>query len=292
MRRPARRSDIAPLAMLVAVAVAGCSGDDGRGNGASSPTPAPHLRIVTTSGAPLAAVAGDALPLKVVQVSADGSLSDLPASATVTWTSPDALAAFPPDTQSSDLVSPLASLAGAPPTAVWITNPMRSDRSADLTNVLFVVDPGTLQDAALQVSATVSGSTLDGDVQAVVAISPTPMGDWRRGQALYGTAGANCAECHGASGHGSTGASPYTMDGHTYEYPAPGINAEPGNLASDPSWNAALLAFAARSDVDNTGVVLRVPMPDWLGSPNPASGHPLTTQDFADIYAFLKTETQ
>jgi hypothetical protein len=78
----------------------------------------------------------------------------------------------------------------------------------------------------------------------------------------------------------------------TYAYPAPGINAEPGNLASDPSWNAALLALAARADIDNRGVALRLPMPDWLASPDPATGHLLTTQDFADIYAFLKTQTQ
>jgi hypothetical protein len=85
---------------------------------------------------------------------------------------------------------------------------------------------------------------------------------------------------------------PYVLDGQPYDYPAPGLNAEPGNVAGDPDWNAALLAFAARADVDNAGVALRVPMPDWLATPNPATGKPLTTQDFADIYAFLRTQTQ
>jgi hypothetical protein len=43
--------------------------------------------------------------------------------------------------------------------------------------------------------------------------------------------------------------------------------------------------------MDNGGVALRLPMPDWLSTPNPATGAPLATQDFADIYAFLKTQT-
>ena len=36
--------------------------------------------------------------------------------------------------------------------------------------------------------------------------------------------------------------------------------------------------------MDNQGVALRAPMPDWLHQP-------LGTQDFADMYAFLKTQT-
>jgi hypothetical protein len=43
--------------------------------------------------------------------------------------------------------------------------------------------------------------------------------------------------------------------------------------------------------MDNSGIVLRLPMADWLASPNPATGQALSTQDFADIYAFLKTQT-
>jgi hypothetical protein len=32
-------------------------------------------------------------------------------------------------------------------------------------------------------------------------------------------------------------------------------------------------------------------MPNWLTTPNPATGAPLATQDLADIFAFLKTQT-
>ena len=126
-----------------------------------------------------------------------------------------------------------------------------------------------------------------------VIVSPAPAGDWSRGAALYGAQGANCAECHGATGHGSVstfGAAKFTIAGATYDFPASGLNAEPGNLASDSAWNAALFAIAARSDVDNRGTTLRAPMPSWLVRPNPATGRALTTQDFADIYAFLRTQ--
>lgn len=68
-------------------------------------------------------------------------------------------------------------------------------------------------------------------------------------------------------------------------------NTSSAPTASDPTWNAALFAVASRADMDNQGVTLRAPMPDWLARTNPASGKPLTTQDFADIFAFLKTQT-
>jgi Cytochrome c len=251
-----------------------------------------ELRIVTVSGAPLEAFAGDAVALKVVTAAADGTLTDLPAGAKVVWTSPDVFTALAPNTQAPDLVPPTASISGAPASAAWIENPFRPDRATDLTNVLFVVDPGTIQNAAVLVSATVSGATPSGDVQAAIGVSPAPMGSWSRGQVLYGPGGANCAGCHGSSGHGSTGSAPYTIAGQSYDYPAPGLNAEPGNPASDPAWNAALLAVAARADMTKQGVALRLPMVDWLSVPNRANGQPLTTQDFADIYAFLKTQTR
>jgi hypothetical protein len=79
------------------------------------------------------------------------------------------------------------------------------------------------------------------------------------------------------------------LPGETYPYPAPGLNNAQGHLAGDPSWNAALLALAARADVDNNAVSLRVPMPDWLAG-HTGTGALLSTQDFADIYAFLKTQ--
>jgi hypothetical protein len=247
---------------------------------------------VAVSGAPLEAYAGDALALKVVRVAGDGTVSDLPAEAKVAWTSPAVFAALAPETQAPSLLPASAATSGAPASAAWVENSFRPERSSDLTNVLFVVDPGTLQNGAVLISATVSGTTPAGDVQAAVAVSPTPMGSWSRGQNLFGAEGANCAGCHGSSGHGSTGAPPYTIAGQAYDYPAPGLNAEPGNLASDPEWNAALLTLAARADMDNHGVALRLPMPDWLAQPNRTNGQPLSTQDFADIYAFLKTQTK
>ena len=252
----------------------------------SSPEPAaPSLQIVRTQPGPLRAVAGDALKLKVIEVTVDGTVRDLPPEATVVWTSPAVLRALAPDANGSSLIPESASSPGAPPAAAWIDNGQRTDRNADLTNVLFIFDPGVVQNAAVEVSATVAGM---GDVRATIAVAPTPTGDWARGAARYRT---NCAACHGPTGHGSPEQDTpksYGLDGHTYDYPAPGLNAEPGNVAGDPEWNAALLAVAARADIDNHGLALRAPMPDWLAMKPSA---PLTTQDFADIYAFLKTET-
>jgi len=144
------------------------------------------------------------------------------------------------------------------------------------------------------VSAVVSGVTSPVTVKASIGVDPTPMGDWTRGATLYGPDGANCAECHGATGPGSPGApsaAMYSMAGGTYDFAAPGLNAEPGNVASDTDYDAALFAVATRADMDNGGVALRFPMPDWLSAANPSTGQPLSTQDLADMYAFLKTQT-
>jgi hypothetical protein len=77
------------------------------------------------------------------------------------------------------------------------------------------------------------------------------------------TYAAGCATCHGAMAQGTTANADgsYMFDGGTYSYPAPGLDTEMGNLASDPDWNAALLAVAARSDMDNGGLELCAPMP-------------------------------
>ncbi len=266
-----------------------CSSESTGGGGASLPESRPSLQIVTVAGGPLEPVAGDALRLKVVGGAADGSISDLPVGSQVTWASPSApVKALPPD---SDAPSPMPA-AGAQPTLASIANPSRPERAADLTNVLFILDPGTEQNAVLQVSATVTGSSSSGNVSASLNVAPTPAGDWTRGATLYGPSGANCAMCHGPSGHGSP-VNPdgtYGIGGTPYEFPAPGLNAEPGNAASDPAWNAALFTVASRADVDNGGISLRLPMPDWLDRPGP-TGQPLTTQDFADIFSFLKTQT-
>jgi cytochrome c553 len=255
---------------------------------ASSPTP--QLRIVTTSGAPLEAVAGDGVSLTVVEVMADGSTEDLPAGANITWTSPGAITTLPPNSEAS---SPIP-VFGPQPTAAWIDNPYRPDRAADLKNVLFILDPGTVENAIVQVSATVTGSTGAGDVTASINVDPAPLGDWTRGASVYGSGGANCAGCHGATGHGtplSEGATVYAYAFGSYDFPAPGLNVEPGNAAGDAAWNAALFAVAARADMDNGGITLRLPMPDWLVERDPGTKDVLTTQDFADMFAFLKTQT-
>jgi len=275
---------------LAAAAAVACSGGSGAASGATEPEALPQFQIVTASGGPLEALAGDALSLKVVEVLPDGATGDLPAGSSVVWTSPSPpITALPPN---SGAPSPMP-VAGAQPSAAWVDNPSRPDQGADLANVLFVLDPGTVQNAAVQVSATVSGGSPSGDVTASITVDPTPVGDWTRGAALYGSSGANCAVCHGSSGHGSPAnpdGSTYSLDGVSYPFPAPGLNAEPGNTASDPAWNAALFAVASRADMDNGGITLRLPMPDWLSRPGPA-GQPLTTQDYADIFAFLKTQT-
>jgi mono/diheme cytochrome c family protein len=270
-------------ALSLGVLLGACSSSSGGSD-------APEYRIVTASGVPLQGVAGDALPVKVVTVAADGSTHDLPAGASVVWASPDPVTTLPPE---SDAPSPLP-VAGNQPTAAWIDNTSRPDRAGDLAGVVFLLDPGIVQNGTVPVSATVSGAVPRVTVTASIEVDPTPMGDWTRGAALYGPDGANCAECHGSSGHGSTGApsaTAYTMAGATYDFPAPGLNAEPGNAASDPDYDAALFAVAARADMDNGGVALRFPMPDWLSKANPATGQPLSTQDLADVYAFLQTQT-
>lgn len=275
-----------PLSVLLGAISALCSCSSSSGSPA-----APRLAIVTASGDPLHAVAGDALELQVVLVDADGATHPLPGGASVTWTSPAVVTALTPD---STAPSPLP-VAGAEPTAAWIVNPSRPDRASDLANVLFILDPGTVQNGTIQVAATVAGASPSGPVSATLAVDPTPAGDWTRGAALYGSGGADCAVCHGADGHGSPGApnaTSYSINGTTYDYPAPGLDSDPGNTAGDPAWNAALFAMAARADVDNGGLTLRVPMPDWLALPNPTTGQPLSTQDLADIFAFLKTQPQ
>jgi mono/diheme cytochrome c family protein len=272
-----------PLASLgVALLVAACS------DSSSSATPMGY-EIVTVSGSPLEAIAGDAVPLEVVEKLSDGSTSPLASGATVTWSGPKHVSALP---YNSTAASPLPS-PGADATAVWLENPGRTDRPADLTGVLFVLDAGQGGHGSITVKATVSGVSLDGDASATLAVSPTPPGDATRGATVYGASGANCATCHGATAAGSprdpSGVT-YHFDGASFDYPAPGLDTGPGNLAGDPAWNAALLAMAARSDIDNGGLTLRRPMPDFLRDTNLLTHAPPTTQDFADIYAFLKTQ--
>ncbi len=272
----------------IAFLVGGCSdGDDGSNPGSPSSADAalPPFQVVAANGAPLSVFAGDSVSLRVVATMADGGTSDLPDGAVVTWTEPFVAAAVSPDADASANPFPLA---GSDPTAAWINNPGRPD--VDTTNVLYVLDPGTAQNGTLTVTARISGAA-KGTAAGTLSVAPAPAGDWTRGGTTYAE---NCATCHGATGHGTAANADgtYTMKGQSYDYPAPGLNAEPGNIANDPAWNAALLAVAARADVDNGGVMLRMPMPAWGSVPGAATGALLTAQDYADIYAYLKTQAQ
>jgi mono/diheme cytochrome c family protein len=225
----------------------------------------------------LTASVGDDVRMKVVEVLTDGSTADLPATSSVTWSMPATVTALPPGA--------MAGLA-LPSAVVLIDNPNRPDQGDDTRGVLFIAgDPGS---PSVSIAATVASM---GSATADVPISTAPVGDTVRGANLFAT---NCAGCHGPTGHGSVpnaDGKTYTLAGKTYSYPAPGINAEPGGIANDPAWSAALLGTAARADVDNHAVSLREPMPNWLVAPDPATGKPLTTQDFADIFGFLQTQT-
>jgi mono/diheme cytochrome c family protein len=276
---------------VIGLLLAGCSGDDDDGSSAASAADAapPPFQVAAAHVAPLSAFAGDAVQLRVVATSPDGGTSDLPDGAVVAWTEPFVAQAIPADIDPSAMPADPFPLAGSDPTAVWIDNADRPD--VDTANTLYVLDPGTAQNGVLTVTASLSGA-VTGTATTTIAVAPAPAGDWTRGAATYAE---NCAACHGQTGHGTpvnADGTTYTMQGKSYAYPAPGLNAEPGNLASDPAWNAALLAVSARADVDNGGVSLRTPMPDWNRLPGAVSGVLLTTQDFADIYAYLKTQAQ
>ncbi len=88
---------------------------------------------------------------------------------------------------------------------------------------------------------------------------------------------------------------PISASGELFPYPAPPLNnttteGSP-NLAADPAWSAGLLGMAAQADMDNGGVALRIPMPVFFTAPDGTDGGVLGAQDFADIYAWLKTQT-
>jgi hypothetical protein len=217
----------------------------------------------------------------------DGTTEPLPAGTRVEWTAPATIVTQDPDDAGPNSVLPEP---GADPTAVYVSNPYRPDRK-DYTGLLFVLDPGAASGGSVTVTASVTGA---GDVSATVFVSPTPAGDAARGKTLYQTL-LGCSGCHGATGDGSppTAEHNYKLLGTAYPYPAPGLNDAPdsGNLGDDPTWNASLLGAGSQGDFDNNGVALRVPMPDWLGQKN-AANQPLGAQDFADIYAFLTSQTQ
>jgi len=270
-----------PIAMMLSVA--GCS------SASSGDDTATGLEIVTVSGAPLSAAAGEALQLKVVSKLADGSTKDLPSGTQVSWSGPTAVTATAPEADPAAEAFPAT---GAGPVAVTIVNASRTDHADDLSGAVLVLDPGSAPGGSVTVTATVSGAST-GTASASITVSASPAGDATRGAALYGMSGANCAECHGATGHGSPDSADgttYQIDGMPYSFPAPGLNAEDGNAAAE--WTPALFTIASRADLDDEGVSLRLPMPNWLTEKNPGTGKTLSTQDFADIFAFLATQKQ
>jgi hypothetical protein len=160
--------------------------------------------------------------------------------------------------------------------------------------VLFLLDAGK-GGGTLTVTASIGGS-VTGMAKANVTVGVTPPGNVARGNSTYTSV---CATCHGPTGNGSPpetatgpGSMIYVYAGLQYPYPAPGLNNGPCNTVSLASWNPGLLAMAARADMDNVGVTLRSPMLNGLDSRNPLSALPLSTQDYADIYAWLKTQNQ
>jgi hypothetical protein len=62
------------------------------------------------------------------------------------------------------------------------------------------------------------------------------------------------------------------------------------NVAADPGWTGPLFAVTPMDNMDNDGVSLSVAMPRWLIT-EARSGQFLTSQDFADVYAYLKSQT-
>ena len=265
------------------------------GGAASPDASAPFvtsMAIVTTADASLQGAPGDAIPLAVLLSMSDGTTQTVPADQ-VTWLAPATLVAEDPNNPGPDILPD----AGAEPTAFFVQNPFRQTNPG----VLYVVDPGVVSSPTIAVRASVMDA---GEISAAVAILPAPTGDATRGAALF-QQGPECGTCHGAAGGGSPpallpdggaelidGGTAYSISGQLYAYPAPGLYDAPdsGNLAFDPSWNAALLGMASQADIDNRGVALRMPMPDWFGGTN-GSGGTLSGQDFADIYAWLKTQT-
>jgi hypothetical protein len=266
---------------------------DGHADEDAAPTVV-GLTIASATGAPLQGAPGDAIPLVVLLSLSNGTTAPAP-SGQVTWLVPVTVSAQDPyDAGASPLPEP-----GAQPTAFFVRNDYRVDNPAP--GVLYVTDPGTVSNATITVKASFPDA---GEASATIAILPALVGNAANGAALF-LHGPECGICHGATGGGSPQAvfedggpelidsgPAYSISGQLYPYPAPGLNDAPdsGNLATDPAWNAALLGMAAQSAMDNHGVALRPPMPDWFGGTN-ATGGTLSGQDFADIYAWLKTQT-
>lgn len=221
---------------------------------------------IVAPGAALTAAAGDALRLDVQATYSDGTTGAVPAGAQVTWGGPAQVKILAPGSTPSQsaLPEPTANQA----TVMWLDNPTRFS-STDLSGVLWVLAAANTA-SQIEVKATVTSAGKTSSQTALVTVQPGPKGDATRGKALHS---ANCASCHGATGHGQG------------DYP--GINGEQGNPAAE--WSAALFGISSRAGLDDEGVALSAPMPLWQ-TQKAQSGKLLTNQDLTDIYAFLKTQ--
>jgi mono/diheme cytochrome c family protein len=247
--------------------VTGCGSSGGS-------TSNPEYRIVVADGGAPAATEGEALRLAVVEVNADGTTKALPSGATVAWSGPPVVTALAEGSSPAQSALPQP---GSAATGMWVRNPEHLT-DAQINGVLYVIDKGTGPNPSIEVTADVSGGAPAGKATVAIPVGPFPTGDVTRGQSIYGD---NCASCHASHGEGTTLAPPLNDSSDSQGSP---------NVAADPDWNGPLFAITPMDNMDNEGVSLAVAMPRWLIT-EARSGQLLTAQDFADIYAYLKTQT-
>ncbi len=208
----------------------------------------------------LVATAGDVLYLSVLGMTAEGVGVPPPSGLKVNWSGAPLAVVGDPDAKIPS--------AGADPAAMFVDNPARFvDLGADA--VLGIVAPGT-RDRELRLTATISG--VEGDPQeisGVLDVSGMPSGNAETGRDVFSK---NCGSCHASTGSGTAGAS--------------SVDAEA--LAADRRWSPALFAIGVRVGMDPACAPLEGAMPIWLNKTT-ANGFPLSTQDFADMYAFLES---
>ncbi len=260
--------------LVTIAATAITSGCGSANSGPTSPAADPEYKIVAVDGGAPAATEGAALRLQVVEVNADGTTTPLPSGASITWSGPPVVTALAQGSSPSASILPQP---GATATGMWVRNPDHLTE-AQLNGVLYVLDKGTGDNPSIAVTATVTGGAPAGEATAAIPIAPFPTGDVTRGQTLYTQ---NCATCHGAQGQGTS--------------LAPGLNDSTDsdgnpNVAADPGWTGPLFAVTPMDNMDNEGVSLATAMPRWLIT-EARNGALLTSQDLADIYAYLKTQT-
>lgn len=252
---------VSRMAIGVVLLAAGCGDSGSSANFA-------QYKIVPAKGGALQAAVGDAFRLSVVELLSDGTTKALASDATVVWSGPPLVTALPIGSTPADSILPQPVAAA---TAMWIQNPDHLT-AAQVAGVLYVLDAGSTASPSISVTATVTGGAAPaGQATATIPVAPFPVGNATRGQPLYT---ANCASCHGAKGEGGSG---------------PGLNSTPDNVAGDDGWTPQLLGLSAQSNMDDQGVSLDLAMPKWLVIAG-AGGQQLTTQNFSDVYAFLKTQ--